>query len=178
MSIRHNIISTINKWHDLTFDDLLADLGFDRKKLQDNIKSTVADGLVERFIDEDKPAYRLTTKGRAWLINRPETPAQPEVAKNTGSKRAERPSDASPTPAAPAVEQPESATVATARTRGNVTEGYIYMFASDIKETPEDAMAAVLKDLGPAGYVDIARIARVKIVGRVESRPTLVMEAA
>ena len=79
MSLRHTLISTIKKWNELTIDDLAADTGLDRKKLHDNLKSAVTDGIVDRFADDGKPCYRLTTKGQAWLVNRPTDDRQPEV---------------------------------------------------------------------------------------------------
>ena len=86
-------------------DDLVITTGLVRKNLQDNVKATMKEGLCERIRDDvtGLPAYRLTTKGRAWLENdkddsktqQPRNPRhlkndsvkpQPAVGKNTGSK--------------------------------------------------------------------------------------------
>jgi DNA-binding HxlR family transcriptional regulator len=98
MSLRHTLISTIKKWNELTIDDLAADTGMERKKLHDNLKSVINDGIVERFADDGKPCYRLTTKGQAWLVNRPlaveavaETSTKPVEKEMTATKPAKPP---------------------------------------------------------------------------------------
>jgi hypothetical protein len=80
---RHTILTAIARWHECGITDLRADLGGDNKRLHDNINAAVTEKLVERFSDLGKPAYRLTAKGKAWLLNRPTENGQQEVPPNT-----------------------------------------------------------------------------------------------
>jgi DNA-binding MarR family transcriptional regulator len=88
MSNRHTIIAAINRWHECTIADLMADLGIDRKNVQWTIGDCVKAELVERFLDDGKGCYRLTDKGRAWLINRPETDSADKLAAQRKQKPA------------------------------------------------------------------------------------------
>lgn len=74
-----------------TLDDLEATTGWPRRNVQDNLKATVGDGLLERFRDDvtGQPAYKLTKQGRAWLENDKDdscTKPQAPVGKNSASQ--------------------------------------------------------------------------------------------
>ncbi len=73
MSNRNTVMHCIAKNPTTTLDELVGDLGKDRQKIQWTINDCKADGLLEVRKDDvtGKPAYRLTTKGKAWLISRP-----------------------------------------------------------------------------------------------------------
>lgn len=107
MSNRHAILSVISKNPSITLDELVDVTGMDTLKCRTAVQDAKKAGLVDTVRDDvtGKPAYALTTKGKAWLTNRPDHEAQPEVAQNTGSK------DAATSSAGQAVEQhaPETA---------------------------------------------------------------------
>jgi len=75
-----------------TMDDLALSTGLERKNLHDNVKASIREDLCERIRDDvtGLPAYKLTTKGRAWLENDKDNSSsvkpQPAVGKNTGSQ--------------------------------------------------------------------------------------------
>ena len=93
MSIRHNILAAIAQ-DGATMDDICDRLGQPRKKLHDNVKSCVTDGLAIRGRDDitGLPFYTLTAAGRARLAEgpgiggrKPSMTTQPEEVKITGS---------------------------------------------------------------------------------------------
>lgn len=93
MSIRHNILNAIDQ-DGATMDDICDRLGQPRKKLHDNVKSCVTDGLAIRGRDDitGLPFYTLTAAGRARLAEgpgvggrKPSMTTQPEEVKITGS---------------------------------------------------------------------------------------------
>lgn len=93
MSIRHNILAAIAQ-DGATMDDICDRLNQPRKKLHDNVKSCVTDGLVIRGRDDitGLPFYTLTAAGRARLAEgpgvggrKPSMTTQPEEVKITGS---------------------------------------------------------------------------------------------
>lgn len=94
MSIRHNILNAIAQ-DGATMDDICDRLGQPRKKLHDNVKSCVTDGLAIRGRDDitGLPFYTLTAAGRARLAEgpgvggrKPSMTTQPEEVKITGSR--------------------------------------------------------------------------------------------
>ena len=93
MSIRHNILKAIAT-EGATMDDICDRLGQPRKKLHDNVKSCVTDGLAIRGRDDitGLPFYTITAAGRARLAEgpgvggrKPSMTTQPEEVKITGS---------------------------------------------------------------------------------------------
>lgn len=93
MSIRHNILAAIAQ-DGATMDDICDRLNQPRKKLHDNVKSCVTDGLAIRGRDDitGLPFYTLTAAGRARLAEgpgvggrKPSMTTQPEEVKITGS---------------------------------------------------------------------------------------------
>lgn len=93
MSIRHNILAAIAQ-DGATMDDICDRLNQPRKKLHDNVKSCVTDGLVIRGRDDitGLPFYTLTAAGRARMAEgpriggrKPSMTTQPEEVKITGS---------------------------------------------------------------------------------------------
>ena len=93
MSIRHNILKAIAT-EGATMNDLCDRLGVDRKKMHDNVKSCVTDGLAIRGRDDitGLPFYTITAAGRARLAEgpvvggrKPSMTTQPEEVKITGS---------------------------------------------------------------------------------------------
>lgn len=87
MTARHDILRAIERAHEISLDELLDATDLDRKQLQQVTRDAIKVGLIDCFRDDvtSGPAYRLTDKGHAWLINRPaEHYAHPEVAKNAG----------------------------------------------------------------------------------------------
>ena len=75
-----------------TMDDLALSTGLERKNLHDNVKASIREDLCERIRDDvtGLPAYKLTTKGRAWLENDKDNSSsvkpQPAVGENSGSQ--------------------------------------------------------------------------------------------
>jgi hypothetical protein len=121
---RETIAQAINSAHEATLDDLMTSCEMDRKRLIDTVNGLRKADLVERFKDDltGLPAYRMTKKGSAWLINRPAIEnAQPAVAKNTGSKAAPSFPIGISIGAGDAVEQPAPEAVASSTGAGNET---------------------------------------------------------
>lgn len=93
MSIRHNILAAIAQ-DGATMDDICDRLNQPRKKLHDNVKSCITDGLAIRGRDDitGLPFYTLTAAGRVRLDEgpgvggrKPSMTTQPEEVKITGS---------------------------------------------------------------------------------------------
>ena len=96
---RKQILKAIAVSGSATMDDLVMTTGLERKNLHDNVKAALKGELCQRIKDDvtGQPAYKLTTKGRAWLENDKDDTAsskatiskpQPAVGKNSGSKDA------------------------------------------------------------------------------------------
>ena len=68
---RKQILKAIAARGCTTLDDLVTDTGLLRKNLHDNLKAALKEFLVDRIRDDvtGLPAYKLTMKGRAWLVN-------------------------------------------------------------------------------------------------------------
>lgn len=94
MSLRQKLLQAISI-DPKNAAEIAEELDIDRKVVQDNIAAAIKEGLAERKIEDGKPIYVITAKGRARLGNpnskiKAERPtsgvqAQPEVANNAGS---------------------------------------------------------------------------------------------
>lgn len=93
MSLRQKLLQAISV-DPKTAPEIAEELEIDRKVVQDNISAAIKEGLAERKVEDLKPIYVITAKGRERLGNphgrikqRPASgaEAQPEVAQNTGS---------------------------------------------------------------------------------------------
>lgn len=72
MSNRNAAMQCIAKNPSITIDELVEVIGKERQKVQWTINDCKADALIEVVRDDvtGKPAYRITPKGKAWLVNR------------------------------------------------------------------------------------------------------------
>lgn len=93
MSIRNQLLQEIHSAKGCTLADLMDGTGFDRKRLHDNLKAAIDDGLLQRTKDEitGQPFYTLTeldaerlAAGPAKNIKRP-TQAGSGAFNNPGS---------------------------------------------------------------------------------------------
>lgn len=93
MSLRQKLLKAISV-DPKTAPEIAEELQIDRKVVQDNISAAIKENLAKRYIEDGKPIYAITDKGRERLGNphgrikkRPASgaAAQPEVAQNAGS---------------------------------------------------------------------------------------------
>lgn len=119
MSLRQKLLQAIER-DPKNAADLAEELDIDRKVVQDNISAAIKEGLAERKIEDGKPIYLITAKGRTRLGNpnsklsdRPASgdAAQPEVAQNTGSSAPANSSDIPAGGAAPIIYTAETAEI-------------------------------------------------------------------
>jgi DNA-binding MarR family transcriptional regulator len=73
MSIRNQLLQEIHSDKGCTLADLMDGTGFDRKRLHDNLKAAIDDGLLQRTKDEitGQPFYTLTELGAERLAAGP-----------------------------------------------------------------------------------------------------------
>lgn len=73
MSIRNQLLQEIHSAKGCTLADLMDGTGFDRKRLHDNLKAAIDDGLLQRTKDEitGQPFYMLTDLGAERLAAGP-----------------------------------------------------------------------------------------------------------
>lgn len=73
MSIRNQLLQEIHSAKGCTLADLMDGTGFDRKRLHDNLKAAIDDGLLQRTKDEiaGQPFYTLTELGAERLAAGP-----------------------------------------------------------------------------------------------------------
>lgn len=73
MSIRNQLLQEIHSAKGCTLADLMDGTGFDRKRLHDNLKAAIDDGLLQRTKDEitGQPFYTLTDLGAERLAAGP-----------------------------------------------------------------------------------------------------------
>lgn len=120
MSLRQKLLQAINI-DPKTAPEIAEELEIDRKVVQDNISAAIKENLAKRYIEDGKPIYAITEKGRERLGNphgrikqRPASgaAAQPEVADNTGSAGSDASSAFSTEARAPIVYTAETAEIA------------------------------------------------------------------
>ncbi|HQL10608.1 MAG TPA: hypothetical protein PLE35_13465 [Lentisphaeria bacterium] len=68
---RKLILTTLAKLGTSILDDLTEATRLQRKNLQDNLKASVDEGLVDKIKDDvtGLPAYKVSQKGQKWLAN-------------------------------------------------------------------------------------------------------------
>lgn len=154
MSNRNAVMHCIAKNPSITLDEIVEQLGKERKHAQWTINDCKTDGLIEVVRDDvtGKPAYRLTDKGKAWLVNRP------AIGEDTPKPASEKPAQA-------------------VKTKPQAKNGkrYFYLFDGEGFDTPEEACEMVMHEVASEDMRNV-RIVSFDIVGRIEVKPTLVLE--
>jgi predicted transcriptional regulator len=154
MSNRLAIMQLVANNPSITLDELMDATNRERNKVQWTINDCKADDLILVVRDDvtHKPAYRLTDKGKAWMINRPTRGAVVKESLSTDKAKS----------------APQQAN----------GKRYFYLFDGEGFDTPEDACKAAFgeNDLSDDGIEKVSIIS-FDIVGRIEVKPTLVMEA-
>lgn len=197
MSKRLAIMRLVERNPSITLDELVDLVEFERKHVQWTVNDCKADGLLEVMRDDvtGKPAYRVTDKGKAWLLNRPaqdqqeqcERTAQPAVAAgNTGSvasgsrkallsTEGDAVADQAPRPNAKGPGIGPAAPTASVRDETHSPARFFYLFESEGFDTPQEALEAAFEEmLGSGDDYQRVRIVEFRTIGRIEVKPTLV----
>ena len=113
MSIRNQLLQEIHSAKGCTLADLMDGTGFDRKRLHDNLKAAIDDGLLQRTKDEitGQPFYTLTDLGAERLAAGPAKNLKPRHTQ--AGSGANNPGSSASVPSSEVSHPAEGAAVAT-----------------------------------------------------------------
>lgn len=151
MSNIYCVVQAIENESGITIDQLIENTGLTHKQVSKCLYDASAAGYIDRAKNEEgRLIYTLTIKGSAWLLNRSvHHDAQPEVAKNTGSKRVAT-SPVVPPVTALAAEQPAAAVVSVTADAGSETTEHSQPAVEQVKNTGSHSSDVPLQGTGGA----------------------------